>query len=1264
MFTNLSTPEKVVEKAHKLVEKGKIDKAVQCCETALTRDPRNIQLLLALGELYCRIQDPQAASREYRKAFKADPDQGRVILRVLAHPPGRIDRSEFFELRLEVMIHMRDLKAALALIGETGAEALTRLLERTRKRTEELQKLSVEGQNVLLMNELRYMTALILEGQGAYGEAFTAYSTVLKAREEEWLWILPRLEQILGHIRNEAVPHLYLGSLLRRSKPERAAAYYDRALDLDSKSAPTVIQHFEDSAEVPWELWVLGKAYLMVKAWDPGVACLQAIHDPALEARTMALLKRVNPALEGVEPVLLLLGDRLRDAGNFEEASKTYGLLHGRVDGGQLRERFQRLVELDPENVSTARTFGEICLDEGDMAGSIAQMRKIVQSDPSQRPSFFEKSFAMLPDHFDDPELSLFLAELCLEDPDVARPVVLLRRFIRLTPDSPECALLLLKKLADRSADHPSVSLATAEALIALGRDQEALRSLQLAAAGEALLLREVLRHLSLLLRKSPALGAAIVAFLQELEAAGMGEPGLDLVWAEAAMACSDQQEAVSRLMRCVGDCPEQNAAVAELLDEWEQGHPHEHRVVLARAELCFRTGRYEAVGETLDAYLSTHPEAIGKVIPFYREMIRQRPEETSLHQGMVKAYYLGGTYDMVLEEGAKLEQTLEGPPLASIHQCMGDACKEMGRFTEAVKYYFQAFKEDSAIAGDAAERLQQVLDMNPTLPKASLALGLVLSSCNRVADGVECLLRLVRDVPQSSSTVMKYLKQISVNHPVAVEPILGMAELHILAGTFETALDLLWKAIQRDANQSASILRLLDQVAAKNPGLARTHLEMGKVYLKVGLCAKAAHHFLQAVEKDLTLSEQAIKFCHDILAVDPSELKAYATVTTIMLRLQRPAAAAQFLSSASTTHPKMRDTLLPQLEALEKAAPDSAEVVKVLAWNYFEADRIDAAVGAMERAIALEPVMVSDGEAFFNAVLEKHPEHGHARLQRGSCRLHKLDLPGAFEDVRVALEANPDGSTGGLELLEALREHGLRGTEFLGFVGDLYAGRKEHALAIELYQEALEGSQESAEKMELLIRLAEVHERLGQTDAVRGDLTAARELASDQSLYYQKVTEFALKRIHRDVRAFQEEAAGDQPLSEERLKQFISQLILLGRDTEAEEWVRRQTRYRDARTTREIWGHYYEQVGNYAMAVQLQTPEDRSHQLYLLEQAGYALPATVLLEDMLNENPDPMLQHRLNGACSLLMEESLLGARRPLVGKTRLKIYDLPSAG
>jgi hypothetical protein len=81
-------------------------------------------------------------------------------------------------------------------------------------------------------------------------------------------------------------------------------------------------------------------------------------------------------------------------------------------------------------------------------------------------------------------------------------------------------------------------------------------------------------------------------------------------------------------------------------------------------------------------------------------------------------------------------------------------------------------------------------------------------------------------------------------------------------------------------------------------------------------------------------------------------------------------------------------------------------------------------------------------------------------------------------------------------------------------------------------------------------------------------------------------------------------------------------------------------------------------------LAVQLQTPEDRYHQLYLLEQAGYALPATVLLEDILDENPDPQLQNRLNAACSVLMEESLLRQRRPLVGQTRLKIYDLPSAG
>jgi len=58
-----------------------------------------------------------------------------------------------------------------------------------------------------------------------------------------------------------------------------------------------------------------------------------------------------------------------------------------------------------------------------------------------------------------------------------------------------------------------------------------------------------------------------------------------------------------------------------------------------------------------------------------------------------------------------------------------------------------------------------------------------------------------------------------------------------------------------------------------------------------------------------------------------------------------------------------------------------------------------------------------------------------------------------------------------------------------------------------------------------------------------------------------------------------------------------------------------------------------------------------------LLESAGEPLLAASVLDQALKESPDPILYEKMKESAAVLMEESLLKERRPLMGKTRLKI-------
>jgi tetratricopeptide (TPR) repeat protein len=1255
--TSTSSSEKIIEKAGKLLEKGKHERAVQVFEGPLSKEPKNLELLLGLAEVYCRIQEIPSALREYRKAFKSNPDKSREVLKVLENPPGDTKAEDFFELRVEILIHHRGLESAMKLLDKAHESVLSRIVERNGTRIAELRKISSSGQNALLIVELSYFMGLILEHQHAYKNAFTAYTSILKIREEEMLHILPRLEIVVSHIRDDAQPFIYMGDLMRTSDPEKAVNYFHKAMDLDLTKAPSIVERFQDTATGVEDCWLLGRACILSEEWSKGVSYLQKIEDDRLKPRMIELLQGIDSSRSGAEPACLFLADLYFASGNSSEASKTYASLTGKMDADLLRERFQSLVDADPDNISAARSLGELCLDDGDLEKSMTQMRKIVQGDMSQAEALFEKTFPLLETHFEDPELPLFLAELCLGSHEVEHPLVLLRRFVQLNPSGADRTLPIFQELIQKHPAHPRLRIGEAEALLFLGQYKESFQTFQIALSLDQSLIFETLHNVSLLLRNTPALSADACTLFAELESRGPIDHAVQLVWAEAALLGGKFQEAVDRTVLCALATPEKADVVEGLLQEWCEIYPDCPELRLGLADLYFRTDRLDDVTGIFDQYLLEKPAATGKVVAAFKKMLQKSPGNLALYEGMLKAYLLGGTFDLVLEEGKKLEKVFKPPQIALVHQTMGDACRQMGRFSDAVALYYQSFKEDCSLAETIAQRLEQVLAMNPSLPKASLALGTVLSACGRVGDGVACLLRLVRDLPKSRETVMKYLMHVSAEHPMEIDPILGMAELHIIDGKYEAALELLWKGIQRDAQNSDAILRLLNQIAEKNPGMARVHLEMGKVYLNVGLHAKAAEHFLQSVEMDHSLSEQGIKFCHDILETNPLEITAYLAVSRILVCLNRHVSAVSFLTTSGGNRPEIREALLPQMEEIMGKSAESPDSLKNMAWTYLKVGKTNKAVRTMRKACALDPSCIKEGARLFSEVISEDPAHPEARMARSRCRLNTLDLPGAFEDIQQAVHSDPEEMHDGIELLEGLKQKGWDTVEFYLFLGELYSRKEQYERGIGVLQEGLQTVTDEHARLQLMIQLAGNHEKMGDVHAAQDVLEAAKELSDDHTFYYEKLNEFAVQRILFETRELEQEAVRVGLSTKEKFKRFISHLVLQGREDEAEKWVREKAGLWTPNDVKEIWGHYYEENGSYALAAQCCNKDDLCHRIHLYEKSGESLLAASLLEEAVKQDPDSVLHKHLKDSCAALMEESLLKEKFPLMGETRLKI-------
>ena len=67
---------KIIAEATKLVQKGAFDKAIKTYEKILAEDPKDVRVVLKIGELYQKLRDDKAAAEAFKRVADIYTDQG------------------------------------------------------------------------------------------------------------------------------------------------------------------------------------------------------------------------------------------------------------------------------------------------------------------------------------------------------------------------------------------------------------------------------------------------------------------------------------------------------------------------------------------------------------------------------------------------------------------------------------------------------------------------------------------------------------------------------------------------------------------------------------------------------------------------------------------------------------------------------------------------------------------------------------------------------------------------------------------------------------------------------------------------------------------------------------------------------------------------------------------------------------------------------------------------------------------------------------
>jgi tetratricopeptide (TPR) repeat protein len=232
---------KIIAEATKLVQKGAFDKAIKTYERILAEDPKDVRIVLKIGELYQKLRDDRAASEAFKKVAEIYTDQGFFLKAVAVFKqaskldPGDLAVNEKLAALNQQLGLMSDAMSQLQLVAAAYEKAgdQARLLDVLKRMVE------LDPDNIASSIKLGELHGRANQPAEAL-EYFQRAAEYLKAhsRPDEWLKVAERI----AALRPEDAPlarelaHVYLA----KGDTKRALAKLQFCFKADPKDVQTL----------------------------------------------------------------------------------------------------------------------------------------------------------------------------------------------------------------------------------------------------------------------------------------------------------------------------------------------------------------------------------------------------------------------------------------------------------------------------------------------------------------------------------------------------------------------------------------------------------------------------------------------------------------------------------------------------------------------------------------------------------------------------------------------------------------------------------------------------------------------------------------------------------------------------------------------------------------------------------------------------------------------------------------------------------------
>jgi tetratricopeptide (TPR) repeat protein len=1255
-----TSPDKVLAKARRFLEKGRIDSAVETIREAIAAEGEDPILRIELSQILLSAGQTKEAADGLRGFLKTFPDEYRRVCDFAdwarAH---HYEIQPLHEVLGEHCVSRREFGAALESLERVDKKGLLALLD---SRLANLQRFLDKSSGNVPKSAipLLYFAALIHEALHDYPKAVETYRKLLSASPNEVASVEERLKGIVArNYKNSGLRAALAETYLRTGDPARAIEEYVQMVEVDPRTlqqATAALESIAESAPDPAAaLWGLARVRRRDEKADDLLRTVgQLISLGKHLEETRGLLEGVMADGKEDPRLNLLVGEACLRAGKVSRATTAFmaAALHPAQEiQARSREGLERVLEQHPQETRVLESLADQYLRDGKFDACIAMLERLAALGGDSATVAASRVQTLLLARPGHPGAESLLEKLAPASGNPGLAAAFLRRKIRSGADAAGAALDVLRPLLAKDPSDPELRLATSEALAALGemtKAWETARPLFEGTMGPD----PTLFHLMVLIGGSSTDLCREVCEVFRTMAPGLARaPEGSFAIGEMAARSGDMLSALESFRAAAAYSPAAAAAVIDSIRSLATGGMlGESAVTLGEALL--EAGDYAGAASILAAATELPPSA-SRLLAKLEESLRADPNNVDLRVALASVLSAGGRAARgreVIEEG--IRQAGESAPPA-LHFAQGDAWLADANLGEAVRAYSRAMARDKSIAAEAARRIERVLAIDVGHPSAHLALGRALLLDGRPREGVNSLLTAWSLRPSLGGSILKDLAYASRSFPLEPQVDLARSQVLIGQGEVESASEALGAALRTAPSIATEVLVRLEALTRSHPSCARAHFHAGQAWLIKNRFREASAAFLTAAEHDSKLSEQAAAGLAMAMRASPDSPEPHLARARLYESQGNGASAAEAYRAAAARGADPYVTLEALKALVAVPGPHRAKALIALGGAACDLDAPEESARSLESAAKLAPEHLDPIREEMDSLVAQHPRCSEALLARARVALIAQDPASALRDADLLLGMAPGRA----------REVASIATEAARSGGDELAGGWISARALTTggdYDAAANEIErwipraEGALKAEMCLLRARIEKRRGDGESARKWILEAEGMAENREAFLSALHEdavsaarLALLRTGSTSDLWRALGACLDLGDADRAETIASSLGLTGEGRVEESGV--------GMGAAEIRARIACLRGRYLEASDILSGEPASaFKAYALRRAGRNREAAICLADISPQGGEPSVAAR--GSYLRLAAEEILGAVPCLEAETQIR--------